>query len=129
MSGRVMGIVASVAVAIWAALPPGDVALDDDCRPADPVAQFSAVVTGGWFWSRQVTALEEEQGHLLALVGRGPQHLGTRLEERLSRLAEREATASQGDQAEREAAAQRYRTRRMAWLGACLDEARRRAGN
>lgn len=91
---HILAIIVGVAALGWLIFPPGSVALDDACRPVGLKATLSASITRGWFWQRQLTAIETERDRLLAIQNRGEadQDLAkvSPIESRMDRLSRRD---------------------------------------
>ncbi len=110
-----------IALFYWATLPPTSVVLDGSCRVADMRSRISEALYGDTFWRAQqaaVAAALQREAQLPAAIARAAQDSQmNRREERMSRLSNREE--GEDSNAADQAAAQRERMQRMAWLALC----------
>jgi len=112
-----------LAWAIWATLPPAELALDTDCQPIDGPSSVSAFLYGKWFWSRQLDAEISEANHLLALPAQQELQQGDerlKVDDRMNHLNKDDIRNADPDQRQhREEAEQTKRLLRLAWLAQC----------
>ena len=112
-----------LAWAIWATLPPDELALDNDCHPIDGPASVSAFLYGKWFWRRQLDADLAEAARLMAQPAKLELQQGddrAKVDDRMNHLNKGDIRNADRDQREqREEADQRKRLIRLAWLGQC----------
>ena len=128
-ASNVAMIVAAGAFAIWAAIPPKSVALDDDCKPDGVRAHFSALVTGNWFWRTQAAAIDAEQLTILAIQNKGGADVNkvNPIEERMDRLSGHEQQQKSEDEKYAfHAQRQSERMEQLGWLIKCAKVADRR---
>jgi hypothetical protein len=117
------------AVLVWAASVPDQIAVTPkDCQPQG-TAHVAALVHGGDFWRAQQLLLAAERDRLLALPAKldlakeAQEKERSALDAHLNRLSRGGADQEERDQA----AAQRYRAERLAWIMRCEAAARERA--
>lgn len=126
-----VAIGAIVAALAWLIVPPRSVVLDDQCHPIGFHASTSAALTQGWFWNRQLHAVEEQRDHLLAVQNRGGADQDVEnispIESRMDRLSLHNG-AHEATQDEKDAiikARQTERIARLAILMQCADRIER----
>ena len=117
-------LMAGMAVwAIWASLPPDEIAFDADCHPQSGPAAISAFVYGKWFWRRQMVALVAETNRLLALPGQreaADAEERRKVDDRMNHLNKGDIRNAAPDEREhREEMEQAHRLNRLAWLAQC----------
>jgi len=116
-----------LAWAVWATLPPGEIAFDADCHPQGGPAAVSAFVYGKWFWRRQMEALVAETNRLLALPAQREaqeaEEQRRKVDDRMNHLNKGDARNAAPDERERrEEQEQSHRLSRLAWLARCQAE-------
>ncbi|CAA7611515.1 conserved hypothetical protein [Magnetospirillum sp. LM-5] len=122
-----IGLGGLAAVLVWAASVPDEIAVDKNCQPLG-TAHVAALVHGGDFWQAQQRLLAAERDRLLALPAKldlakeAQEKERSALDAHLNRLSRGGAEQEERDQA----AAQRYRAERLAWMLQCEAKARER---
>jgi len=115
--------------AIWATLPPGDLALDSECRPEGGPASVSAAIYGSWFWHRQLNAGLAEANRLAALPAQRmaqEEEERKKVDDRMNHLNKGDIRNAERDERQRrEELEQRHRLFRLAWLAQCQAEIER----
>jgi hypothetical protein len=125
---------AGVGALYWATLPPDEVAFDAACLPHSGPSALAARLHPDDFWQAQLAAAAVERDRLLAQPGRRARiaeeekHETSAVEARMSRLTREDDGASRDERQRREAAEQRHRLERLAWLMGCEATIRRRLG-
>lgn len=133
VSAAVIGL-AGAGSLYWATLPPGEVAFDAACRPDSGPPALAAWLHGDDFWRAQLAAAAVERDRLLAQPGRRARiaeeekHETSSIEARMSRLSRDDDGTSRDDRQRREAAEQRHRLERLAWIMGCEATIRHRLG-
>jgi hypothetical protein len=120
-----------ITAVLWATLPPGGIAFDDECAPTGSAA-ISAVLFRGAFWRAQLRAAEAERDRLLALPARieileEQAKAVAGIEARMSRLSEAEPEDA-AEKERRKMAAQSRRLERLAWMVRCQAAFEKRLG-
>ena len=112
-----------LAWAIWATLPPEELALGTDCQPIDGPSSVSAFLYGKWFWHRQLDAEIVEANRLLAEPAQremGQDEERMKVDDRMNHLNRDDIRNANPEQRERrEEADQTKRLLRLAWLAQC----------
>lgn len=121
----------TIAALAWLIIPPRSIALDEQCHPVGFQSSISATLTQGWFWNRQLHAVEARRDHLLAIQNRGDADQDVEnispIESRMDRLSQRNG-AHETTQEEKDAiikARQTDRIARLAVLMQCADKIER----
>jgi len=126
----VVGMVAGVAVLVWATLPPRAVAVDESCQPLGGPARLSALLYPGPFWRTQLEAVLAERDDLLAQPARRARLAAEAereareapgIESRMMRLSREDTQIDPEAQDRRASAEQAARLRRLSWLIGCAE--------